>query len=74
MPKPSRSSKKDPQVRIAHILDSIDAVEAYLAGTTQDSFAKDARTQDAVTRRLEIIGEAVKSLGTLSSRASRQPS
>ena len=65
MPKPSRSSKKDPQVRIAHILDSIDAVETYLAGTTQDSFAKDARTQDAVTRRLEIIGEAVKSLDTL---------
>ncbi len=65
MPKPSRSSKKDPQVRIAHILDSIDAVEAYLAGTTQDSFAKDAKTQDAVTRRLEIIGEAVKSLDTL---------
>ncbi len=65
MPKPSRSFKKDPQVRIAHILDSIDAVEAYLAGTTEDSFAKDVKTQDAVTRRLEIIGEAVKSLDTL---------
>ncbi len=62
MPKPSRSSKKDPQVRIAHILDSIDAIESYLAGMTQGSFAKDTKTQDAVTRRLEIIGEAVKSL------------
>lgn len=29
---------------------------------TQGSFAKDTKTQDAVTRRLEIIGEAVKSL------------
>ena len=65
MPKPSGSSKKDPRVRIAHILDSVDAVETYLAGTTEDSVAKDVKTRDAVTRRLEIIGEAVKSLDTL---------
>ncbi len=65
MPKLRRSSNKDPQVRIAHILDSVDAVETYLAGTTEDSVAKDVKTRDAVTRRLEIIGEAVKSLDTL---------
>ena len=65
MPKRSRSSKKDPKVRIAHILDSIDAVESYLDGMTLESFTRDAKTQDAVTRRLEIIGEAVKSLDSL---------
>ena len=65
MPKPSRSSKKDPSVRIAHILDSIDAVESYLGGMTLESFTSDNKTQDAVTRRLEIIGEAVKSLDSL---------
>jgi uncharacterized protein with HEPN domain len=65
MPKRSKSSKKDPRVRIAHILDSIDAVETYLAGASLDSFARDAKTQDAVTRRLEIIGEAVISLDSL---------
>ncbi len=65
MPKHSRSSKKDPRVRIAHILDSIDAIETYLDGMTLESFTGDAKTQDAVTRRLEIIGEAVKSLDTL---------
>ncbi len=65
MPKRSRSSKKDPRVRIAHILDSIDAVESYLGGMTPETFTKDAKTQDAVTRRLEIIGEAVKSLDSL---------
>lgn len=62
MPKRSRSSKKDPRVRIAHILDSIDAVGAYLDGMTLETFTRYAKTQDAVTRRLEIIGEAVKSL------------
>ncbi len=51
MPKRSRSSKKDPQVRIAHILDSIDAIEGYLAGMTLETFTRDAKTQDAVTRR-----------------------
>ncbi len=30
-----------------------------------ETFTKDAKTQDAVTRRLEIIGEAVKSLDKL---------
>ena len=65
MPKHSRSSKKDPRVRIAHILDSIDAIETYLDGMTLESFTGDSKTQDAVTRRLEIIGEAVKSLDTL---------
>ena len=42
MPKPSRSSKKDPQVRIAHILDSINAVESYLDGMTLKTFTHDA--------------------------------
>ncbi len=65
MPKFSRSSKKDPRVRIAHILESIQAVETYLAGMTSEIFAQGAKTRDAVTRRLEIIGEAVKSIDSL---------
>lgn len=65
MPKHSKFSKKDPRVRIAHIRDSIDAVESYLGGMTLEAFTNDAKTQDAVTRRLEIIGEAVKSLDKL---------
>ncbi len=65
MPKRNKSSKKDPRVRIAHILDSIDAVESYLGSMTLETFTRDAKTQDAVTRRLEIIGEAVKSLDNL---------
>ena len=46
---------------LAHIRDSIQAIREY----TQDgeaAFLKDRKTQDAVIRNLEIIGEAVKNL------------
>ena len=53
--------KKDPQAYIAHIRDAIDLIREY----TQEgrgAFFKDRKTQDAVIRNLEIIGEAVKQL------------
>jgi len=53
--------KKDPQIYLAHIRDSIQAIREY----TQDgetAFLKDRKTQDAVIRNLEIIGEAVKNI------------
>lgn len=40
------------------ILESAQAILDYLAGKTWDDFSKDALLQDAVVRRLEIIGEA----------------
>lgn len=40
------------------ILESAKAILDYLAGKTWDEFSKDALLQDAVVRRLEIIGEA----------------
>ncbi len=40
------------------MLESAQAVLDYLAGKTWDEFSKDALLQDAVVRRLEIIGEA----------------
>jgi uncharacterized protein with HEPN domain len=36
--------------------------EEYTSALTRDDFLANTRTQDAVIRRLEIIGEAVKSL------------
>ncbi|MFQ5774459.1 MAG: DUF86 domain-containing protein [Kiloniellaceae bacterium] len=65
MPKRGKSSKKDPRVRVAHVMDSIKAIESYVAGMSMDEFAKDSKTQDAVYRRLEIIGEAVKALDAM---------
>jgi uncharacterized protein with HEPN domain len=43
-----------------HIHDSIVQVELYLSGMDEASFKGDERTQDAVVRQLEIIGEATK--------------
>jgi len=56
--------KKDPQVFIAHILDSIRFIEEYSAEVTEAKFHKNRSLQDAIIRRLEIIGEAVKNLPT----------
>lgn len=54
--------KKDPLVFLTHILESIELVEEYTQGITQARFVKDSVLQDAIIRRLEVIGEAVKGL------------
>lgn len=43
---------------LGHILTAIERVEEYRAGLNPTAFLKDERTQDAVIRNLEIIGEA----------------
>ena len=42
------------------MLDCALAIESYLVGVRKTSFAKDSKLQDAVIRRLEVIGEAAK--------------
>jgi len=54
--------KKDPKILIEHILESIERIEQYIEGTTKDQFLDSIQLQDAVTRRIEIIGEAVKNI------------
>jgi uncharacterized protein with HEPN domain len=44
------------------ILRSAEAIEEYISGYSRDSFLKDTRTQDAVLRRLMVIGEAAARL------------
>lgn len=53
---------KDPRIHLAHIVECIDAIAGYIAGLDKDSFLNDELIQDAVQRRLGIIGEAVKNL------------
>lgn len=43
-------------------MDSILLVEKYAKGVSQAEFSKNRALQDAIIRRLEIIGEAVKNL------------
>lgn len=54
--------KNDPQVYLKHIMQSIQAIEKYLEGVSEEFFLGSEEKQDVVTRRLEIIGEAVKQL------------
>lgn len=54
--------KRQPQLYIEHILESIALIEEYTLGATRDDFVKSVKLQDLVMRRLEIIGEAVKRL------------
>ena len=53
---------RDPELRLEDILDASLAIETYIQGLNDETFSKDRRTVDAVTRNLEIIGEAVKYL------------
>lgn len=48
------------EILLGEILDAIDLLRDYTAGLDFDGFAENVEKQDAVIRRLEIIGEAVK--------------
>lgn len=54
--------KKDPQVLFQHILESITWIEKDVSSLSEDEFYENVPIQDAVVRRLEIIGEAVRNL------------
>jgi len=47
---------------LGHILDSILLVESYLKGVRKESFSRNSELQDAVIRRIAIIGEAAHAL------------
>ena len=51
--------KKDPRVYLAQILERIDRIREYTIDGKAAFFA-DPRTQDAVIRNFEVIGEAAK--------------
>lgn len=53
---------KDVKVFIEHILESILLIETYTAEISKEEFLKSRQIQDAVMRRLEIIGEATKNI------------
>ena len=56
--------KKDSKVFLTHILESIELIQEYSKKAPETKFHKDRFLQDAIIRRLEIIGEAVKNLPT----------
>lgn len=52
--------KKTPVVYLDDILESIGHIRDYIKGKKFKDFDADTRMQDAVIRRLEVIGEAAK--------------
>ena len=54
----SRSSR----LRLLDILDAIDRIASYVLGLDYEKFLTDWKTQDAVARNIEIIGEAARCL------------
>lgn len=52
---------KDERIYLGHIRDAINDIKAY-ASAGEEAFLADRMRQDAIIRKLEIIGEAVKRL------------
>lgn len=52
---------KDQRVYLLHAVDAIDAILDYTADG-REAFFSDRKTQDAVIRNIEILGQAVKGL------------
>lgn len=54
--------KRDMRLYLNDIWESIIAIEEYTQPITEEDFYKNRQVQDAIVRRLEIIGEAVKNI------------
>lgn len=55
-------SQKDPNVYLAHARDCLERITEYAADGEQ-VFLTDRRTQDAILRNLEIVGQCIKDAG-----------
>ncbi len=53
---------RDLRLYIEDILNSIEKIEQYTRDINEHDFLSDTQVQDAVLRRLEIMGEAVKTI------------
>lgn len=54
--------RKDPRVHLTFISECIELLEKYLQDKTYESFVSDFQLQDAVIRRIELIGETVRNI------------
>jgi uncharacterized protein with HEPN domain len=57
-------SKRTDREYLYDIREAIRRIKAYTGDRTWSSFLEDTRTQDAVIRNLEVMGEATKNLST----------
>jgi uncharacterized protein with HEPN domain len=55
-------SRRTDRELVDDILEAAQRVMAYVTGISYETFTADTKTQDAVIRNIEIIGEAAKNL------------
>ncbi len=53
---------RDPSLRLQDIIEACDRLAFYIQGYDWERFQRDLKTQDAVVRVFEIIGEAAKGI------------
>jgi uncharacterized protein with HEPN domain len=53
---------KNFKIFLEHILESINYIQEFAKGKTKKDFDSSVQMQDAIIRRIEIIGEATKNL------------
>ena len=56
--------KKEDIIFVEHILDSLNKIEKFIDNFSERKFLEDEKLQDAVIRRIEIIGEAAKNISS----------
>lgn len=54
---------KDRRIYIQAAYDCIQSISEYINGYQIDQFLEDKKTQDAVIRNLEVLGQAIKDIG-----------
>ena len=54
--------RKDPQILLKFILESIENLEKYTAGIDGAEYLSNMEKQDAAERRLQVIGQAIVQL------------
>ena len=54
--------KKNINIFLEHILESISLIEEYTKDRKKSEFIKSKQLQDSVIKRIEIIGEAMKNI------------
>jgi uncharacterized protein with HEPN domain len=60
----AKKKKRDELVFLEDILECIEKIKEYIENLTEKEFEENSEKQDAVIRRIEIIGEAVKNIST----------
>lgn len=60
----AEQKSRDDLVFLEDILECIEKIQQYVHGLSEKEFEENSEKQDAVIRRIEIIGEAVKNIST----------